>query len=349
MTPRGNDGIVAQTSVVGSAKKSSLKEAVVATIVLAIIALGSLTYFRRALTVAVTGPRKITAAQLASVAEADLDQPDAVEIKVDSLEAAQNSMSFSRESSRKYYWAVSGPVTFIVQSNVALQEGMPVTVAGRLTSGPQVLGGSNTDLNLPHTVVVSDNPTTQFRMYTLLLLVVFVGAAAWLRNRLSELRDPSKSKAVQALGAKGATAVQEVDAVLAGSVPSTRLGNLILGKDWIIQPVSPVKAIRRTDAAWIFGKQVKNRVNGVPAGSTYSVVIHDRHGDSFEVVVPKQEQDAMVATLAEVCPRAFVGHTDQLAELWAKERARAIAMIDEHLRTQTSARSFSSTSGTPTA
>jgi hypothetical protein len=146
MTPRGNDGIVAQTSVVGSAKKSSLKEAVVATIVLAIIALGSLTYFRRALTVAVTGPRKITAAQLASVAEADLDQPDAVEIKVDSLEAAQNSMSFSRESSRKYYWAVSGPVTFIVQSNVALQEGMPVTVAGRLTSGPQVLGGSNTDL-----------------------------------------------------------------------------------------------------------------------------------------------------------------------------------------------------------
>jgi hypothetical protein len=322
---------VSQKSVVGSAKKSSMKEIVIASIVLGIIAFGTLTFLRRAATVAITGPRKITATELATISASDLDHPDAVQIKVDSLEEAKNAFQF-RASTRKYYWATSGAVTFVVQSDNELQERTPITVAGRLTTGPTVSGGSNGELVLPHTVVVTDNPTTQFRLYTLLILAIFVGVAAWLRHAISILRDPSKSKAVQILNTKGPTALQEIDAVLTSQVPSTKVGDLLVSHDWIIHPTSPVKAIRKNDAAWIFGKQVKQRVNGVSTGSNYFVVLNDRHGDTFEVPVKKKEQESTVVALAQGCPRAFIGHSDQLAALWAKERGQAITMIDEHLR-----------------
>jgi hypothetical protein len=334
---------VSQKSVVGSAKKSSMKEVVIASIVLGIIVLGTLTFFRRAATVAITGPRKITVTELATIPESDLDQPDAVQIKVDLLEEAQSSTPFfGRSSTQKFYWATAGTVTFVVQSNNELQQGVAVTVAGRLTTGPTVSGGSNGEVVLPHTVVVSDNPTTQFRLYTLLILAIFVGAAAWLKHAISIVRDPSKSKAVQTLNSKGPTAVQEIDAVLTSQVPSTKVGDLIVGHDWIIRPTSPVQAIRKNDAAWIFGKQVKKRVNGVPTGSNYFVVLNDRFGDTFEVPVKKNAQEAMVVALAQVCPRAFIGHSDELAKLWPKERAQAITMIDEHLRNQSRASVFAS-------
>jgi hypothetical protein len=334
---------VSQKSVVGSAKKSSMKEVLIASIVLGIIVLGTLTFFRRAATAAITGPRKVSVAELAAIPESDLDQPDAVQIKVDSLEEAQSSTPFfSRNSTRKYYWATAGAVTFVVQSTNELQQGMPITVAGRLTTGPTVSGGSNGERVLPHTVVVSDNPTTQFRLYTLLILAIFIGAAAWLRHAISIMRDPSKSKAVQTLNSKGSTAVPEIDAVLTSRVPSSKVGDLLVSNDWIIRPTSPVQAIRKNDAAWIFGKQVKQRVNGVPTGSNYFVVLHDRFGDTFEVPVKKNAQESMITALAQVCPRAFIGHSDELAKLWPKERAHAITMIDEHLRNRSGASVFAS-------
>jgi len=69
---------------------------------------------------------------------------------------------------------------------------------------------------------------------------------------------------------------------------------------------------------WAHAKETKKRINGIPAGSDWSVVIYIM-GKKAEVTIPccEEEMDALMAHIKRNLPWVTTGYSKELSQLWS--------------------------------
>lgn len=159
-------------------------------------------------------------------------------------------------------------------------------------------------------------------------------------NSVGRLSNMAEHPLRQSLMAKGATAEDfaELDGQSAFT-PSTKLPKVALLPNWaIMEKRIAADAFRYSNVVWLYGKRTKQRVNFIPAGSTYSTVIHTADGvtrthDSRS----KDKAASVLEALSQRTPWAAQGFSDELAEAWKSNRDNFIQTVQSHLPKQTAA------------
>lgn len=163
----------------------------------------------------------------------------------------------------------------------------------------------------------------------LILLVGTVGAPLMVIFAIRDLLNPEKSKIMSKIAAKGPTAVAEVNAILAGSVPAVDLGDMKVSQGWVVHKTGDIlEAVRTSDVVWVYQQVIKHTVNGIPTGKSYNVSFTTAT-ESVSAEVPKKAADDALTLAAQICPGALIGFNEDLGKLITKNRAEALRFIKQ--------------------
>jgi hypothetical protein len=164
----------------------------------------------------------------------------------------------------------------------------------------------------------------------LLLVMGTFGSPAWLFFSVRNLIKPEKSKTISKVAAKGPTATAEVDAILNGTIPSQKTGDLRVTSDWIVfHSGETLTALRTSDVIWMYGLEIKHTASGIPVGTGYAIRIHDRGGESIDHAINRKDQEQTLASFANLCPRSLVGFHEGLSKQFFKDRPHTVVLMDK--------------------
>ncbi len=99
------------------------------------------------------------------------------------------------------------------------------------------------------------------------------------------------------------------------------------------------RVVDTSNVRWVYTSAVRHRTNGIPTGTTYSVVIRTADGKMYNVPVRREaEAKAVAGALFPVLPSAVFGYSDQLESLY-KQNGAAFADIaaNQHQRAEENA------------
>lgn len=106
-------------------------------------------------------------------------------------------------------------------------------------------------------------------------------------------------------------------------------GKIQLTNNWLVTGKGgSFKAMRLNDVAWMYKTITQRRVNGIPAGKSFSMNILDKHGKN--IIIPAKEKDVnlMLVQIAQRTPWATMGYSTALAQSWKKDRAGFIQGVE---------------------
>jgi hypothetical protein len=83
------------------------------------------------------------------------------------------------------------------------------------------------------------------------------------------------------------------------------------------------------EIAWIYTKVTQHSTNGIPTGKTHTVVVIDRSGATLEISTRQEEVKKILTEIMERIPWVIVGYSDDLQNLWQKDRASFLEMIQQ--------------------
>lgn len=105
---------------------------------------------------------------------------------------------------------------------------------------------------------------------------------------------------------------------------------LHLTRNWLVHLHGvQFEATRWNDVMWLYKKITQQRVNGIPAGKTYSALINDRYGRCITLTGKEKAVDEMLAAVANRSPWAINGFSADLEKAWKKERQNLVAAVDQ--------------------
>ncbi len=163
----------------------------------------------------------------------------------------------------------------------------------------------------------------------LILLVGTIAAPTMVVFGIRDLLHPEKSKIMSGIAAKGPTAVAEVNAVLAGAVPTVELGAMRVSQGWVVHKNGDIlEAVRTNDVVWVYQQVVKHSVNGIPTGKSYNLSFTTAT-ETVSADVPKKAIDDAMDMIAKLCPTALLGFNEDLGKLITKNRAEALRFINK--------------------
>jgi hypothetical protein len=118
---------------------------------------------------------------------------------------------------------------------------------------------------------------------------------------------------------------QEVNA------PNTHtISNTTITPNWVFRKTTySLDALRLEDLVWFYQKVTTHRTNGVPTGKTYSTMLFDRAGRTFEMNANESQVQEIMTILYDKAPWAISGYSDDLQKMWKKERESMISAVDE--------------------
>jgi Putative transmembrane protein precursor len=106
--------------------------------------------------------------------------------------------------------------------------------------------------------------------------------------------------------------------------------NLIITTSWLIQKnLYNVDLFNLEEIAWIYTKVTQHSTNGIPTGKTHTVVVIDRSGATLEISTRQEEVKKILTEIMERIPWVIVGYSDDLQNLWQKDRASFLEMIQQ--------------------
>jgi hypothetical protein len=163
----------------------------------------------------------------------------------------------------------------------------------------------------------------------LILVVGTVAAPLMVFFAIRDLLHPEKSKIMSSIAAKGPTAVAEVNAVIAGSVPTVDLGDMKVSQGWVVHKTGDIlEAVRTSDVVWVYQQVVRHSVNGIPTGKSYNLSFTTAT-ETVSAEVPKQAADDAITLAAKICPTALIGFNEDLGKLIMKNRGEALRFIKQ--------------------
>ena len=106
----------------------------------------------------------------------------------------------------------------------------------------------------------------------------------------------------------------------------------MLTPSWLLSPGAfSLKVLRLQDLVWFYKKVTTHRVNFVPTGKTYSVVLWDRSKTTFLIEMGRKEEagNTLLQELVRRAPWALAGYSADLQKLWVKDAQGVMAAVDE--------------------
>ena len=164
----------------------------------------------------------------------------------------------------------------------------------------------------------------------LLFVVCVFGIARAIRRK----RNPLKHPIMRALGRFGPPAdiAAQIDAELLVDHP--QVDRLHLTPHWLVQASSSsLTATRIDDIVWAYKLVTQRRVNGVPAGKSYTAQIWDRHGVCITVAGSETFVNQAIESAVRRAPWMLAGYNTDLEKAWKSNRAAVLATVDQR-RTQ---------------
>jgi hypothetical protein len=143
-------------------------------------------------------------------------------------------------------------------------------------------------------------------------------------------RNPLKHPIMRALSRFGSPSdiAGQIDAELLADHP--KMDGLHLTRNWLVQAASSsLAATRIDDIAWAYKQVIQRRVNGVPAGKTYTAQIWDRHGVCITIAGSETFVNQTIEAAARRAPWMLAGYNADLEKAWKSNRAAVLATIDQ--------------------
>ncbi|HYX67792.1 MAG TPA: DUF6709 family protein [Terriglobales bacterium] len=106
----------------------------------------------------------------------------------------------------------------------------------------------------------------------------------------------------------------------------------MLTPSWLLSPGTfSLKLLRLQDLVWFYKKVTTHRVNFVPVGKTYSVMLWDRYKTVSLVEMGRKEElgNSLLQELVRRAPWALAGYSADLQKLWQKDFRGVVAAVDE--------------------
>jgi hypothetical protein len=145
--------------------------------------------------------------------------------------------------------------------------------------------------------------------------------------------DPLAHPIMRALSRFGQPAdiAGQIDAEL--QAEHTKVDRLHLTPNWLVQASpSSLAATRIDDIVWAYKQVTQRRVNGVPAGKTYTAQIWDRHGVCITVASSEAFVNQTIEAAARRAPWMLAGYDSELEKAWKSNRAAVLATVDQRRR-----------------
>lgn len=109
---------------------------------------------------------------------------------------------------------------------------------------------------------------------------------------------------------------------------STRVGNLTLTSNWIIQDhVLDFNLMRIEDVVWLYMHIQRASVYFVPVSKVTTAFIWDQYGVKIEARAKQAKVQEMLETIAFRARGAVLGYTSEFQKLWKKDRAAFVREV----------------------
>lgn len=165
----------------------------------------------------------------------------------------------------------------------------------------------------------------------LLFALVVGGGSLWGLFQVARwFNNPLSHPIARALGRSGdaPAAVSSIDGELIA--PHQQFGNIHLTQSWLVRiEKNHLDATRFDDIVWVYKLVTQKRVNGIPAGTFYSVQIHDRHGVRIGLLGDEAQVGHMLTAVIQRAPWALAGHSTEIEKAWKKNRGAVVASVEQ--------------------
>lgn len=157
-----------------------------------------------------------------------------------------------------------------------------------------------------------------------------LGAVGLVGYTLWRMQDSNRHPIMQALKRFGEpeTVVREIESEMAMSAqPVTK--HVKVTKHWLMyHQVGIMRIVKLDDLVWMYQKVTQRRVNGVPAGKTYEVILYDRHGKLTTIQGKENDMLTVLNAVLQRVPWTITGYSAELDKAWRKDRALMISAVD---------------------
>ncbi|MFZ6027498.1 MAG: DUF6709 family protein [Chloroflexota bacterium] len=160
----------------------------------------------------------------------------------------------------------------------------------------------------------------------IIALVAFLGAALAIYRLLT----PKAHPVMKALANYGTldTVVSEINMDMAQS--AEKVGKKVhFTRRWLVSTTSSLQAMPYRDIIWCYKHVTQHRTNGIPTGKTYAMYVYDRHGKNTIIGGNEKQINQMLDLILKNVPGVVAGYSDELNNLWKKDRARFTAAVDQ--------------------
>lgn len=87
---------------------------------------------------------------------------------------------------------------------------------------------------------------------------------------------------------------------------------------------------------WVYKKIIQHRVNGIPTGKTYALIVKKKNGEGFDIPMKNERAaDEAIEYVSQKLPYVILGYHADLAKIYRKERSEMIYEVEkrqqEHL------------------
>ncbi|HVS73529.1 MAG TPA: DUF6709 family protein [Phycisphaerae bacterium] len=154
-----------------------------------------------------------------------------------------------------------------------------------------------------------------------------------IARAMGRMKDPLKHPFAKQLAKIGLVEEMAIalDAEMLGG--GHKVGRVQTTQSWLVRrAMLGCTAVYLGDLAWAYQKSTKHRTNGIPTGTTYSMVMHDIRGKRFEFRLSQQQVQTVLKDLAERVPWVVVGYSQELNTRWMKDRGAFLGAVAERKR-----------------
>ena len=102
-----------------------------------------------------------------------------------------------------------------------------------------------------------------------------------------------------------------------------------LTSHWLVYASGAIQAMPYTAIMWGYKQVTQHRTNGIPTGKTYAAYVFDQYGKQLTIPGKEAQVNEFLQELADAAPGMVLGYSDELKQLWDKERARFIQAVEE--------------------
>lgn len=162
--------------------------------------------------------------------------------------------------------------------------------------------------------------------------LLLLGAFNLLRF-LQRNGDPARHPAARALARYGdpAQVAMGIDMQARNPAALVTIGkNVRLTPGWLLRPTTfGLDVLRLEDIVWVYKRVTQHRVNFIPAGKTYALVINDRNRKALELQAGEKEVERAGIELAQRAPWIIAGYSAELEKTWRSNPAAIIQAVDQ--------------------